>query len=983
LAVDRRQEAVAAVEPIHTAVPGRARLRVAGLRDNHLLKRRIEELLPDGARIRSASASVVTGNAFVLFDPELPLDSVVARLGRIVTELPSTSGEAQGGEPWHALPTDKVLHLLGTSAAGLTGAEARQRAREFGTNTLPRIPRRSQIAILLDQLRSGPVAVLAVAAGLSVASGGTLDAVVILGVVALNAGIGLVTQSKTEAIIGSMRLPVQTSVPVERDETAQELPPDDIVPGDRLVLRPGVVAAADARVIETDGLSADESMLTGESLPVPKTVAPVASDCPLADRASMVYRGTVIATGSGAAITVATGRHTEAGRIHLLVGEAQAPETPLQRHLGGLARQLVVGCGVVCGLVFASSLLRGNPLLRALQGAIALAVAAVPEGLPTLATTALALGIDEMRRHQVMVRRLDAVENLASVDVIAFDKTGTLTRNQMSAAAIVCDGKRVEVADDKIENPVAAADANAGREIERLLEIGALCSEAEVDEVGQVIGSATEAALVRVAIGEGVDVRALRQKWPMEAIAYRSGDRLYVRTTHLDAGGNRLIAIKGSPEQVLALCSWRQRNGRRRRLSGTARRAIVRENRRMAGEGLRVLGLAYAEADPGVDPDSVFDTALIWIGLIGLSDAARQGVAPLLSRFAAAGVRVVMLTGDQARTAGAIARDLGLGNGSPIEIVDSEALRSADEGRLTELVQRSNVFARVAPADKLKIVRALQAAGRVVAMTGDGINDSPAIRAANVGIVMGKSGAGAARDVADIVLQTDDLPAIATALEHGRTTYANIRKAIHYLLATNLSEILVVLASTAVGAAAPLTPIQLLWINLLSDIFPALGLALEPPEQDALEQPPRDAREPLLTAAQIRVLAREGTVIAAGSLAAYCYGRMRYGSSPQASTLAFSSLVGAQLLHSLTCRSPTHGLFSAEPLKPNRPLAIAVAVSAALQITILTVPPLRRLMKLSPLGPLDLVVSLVGAVMPFFVNEAAKISSRPTENGLR
>jgi Ca2+-transporting ATPase len=315
--------------------------------------------------------------------------------------------------------------------------------------------------------------------------------------------------------------------------------------------------------------------------------------------------------------------------------------------------------------------------------------------------------------------------------------------------------------------------------------------------------------------------------------------------------------------------------------------------------------------------------------------------------------------------------------------VDSEALRSADESGLIELVQRSNVFARVAPADKLQIVRALQAAGRVVAMTGDGVNDSPAIRAADVGIVMGKSGAGAARDVADIVLQTDDLPAIATALEHGRTTYANIRRAIHYLLATNLSEILVVLASTALGAAAPLTPIQLLWINLLSDIFPALGLALEPPEQNVLKQPPRAAREPLLTPAQMRVLAREGTVIAAGSLAAYCYGRMRYGSSRQASTLAFSSLVGAQLLHSLTCRSPTHGLFDAEPLKPNRPLAIAVAVSAALQIAILTLPPLRRLMKLSPLGALDLVIGLIGAIIPFFINEAVKVSSRPTENGIR
>jgi P-type Ca2+ transporter type 2C len=969
-----------ALTAIHTAVPGRARLRVPGLRGNTVLKHRIEALLPDEGAIRAATASPVTGNVVVLFDAALPLDSIIDLLKNIAAGQTPSGADRQSEEAWHALPAERVLEALGSGPDGLSADEIQHRSRLHGRNTVPRLPRRSQLAMLIGQLRSGPILVLAAAAALSLVSGGVFDAAVILGVVALNAAIGFATESKTEAIVGALRLPLQDSTLVRRDGVAQAVPVGDVVPGDVLLLRAGVVAAADARLIAADGLSADESMLTGESAPVAKTIAAVGQNRPLAERTSMIYRGTVIAGGTGAAIAVATGQRTEAGRIQQLVGVAQPPQTSLQRQLGVLAGQLAVGCGVVCGFVFASGLLRGNALLRTLQGSIALAVAAVPEGLPTLATTALALGIDEMRRHQVIVRRLDAIENLAAVDVIAFDKTGTLTRNQMSAAAIVCGGHRVEVADNEIDDNGSAAQK---RDVKRLLEIGALCSEAELDDDQQVSGSPTEAALVRLAIGAGIGVAELRRQWPMQSISYRSDERQYVKTIHRNAAGDWLVATKGNPEQVLSLCGFRQQNGRRRGLSPTARRAVLRDNRRLAGAGLRVLGLAYAEAASAWDPAAGQETELTWVGLIGLADAARHGVGALLARFATAGVRVIMLTGDQARTAGAIASELGIANGTAFDIVDGESLRAIDDTALPAVVARSNVFARVAPADKLRIVQALQAAGHVVAMTGDGVNDGPAIRAADVGIVMGRSGAEAARDVADIVLQSDDLATIATALERGRATYANIRKAIHYLLATNLSEILVMLTATVLGAAAPLSPIQLLWINLLSDVFPALGLALEPPERDILEEPPRDAHEPLLTNHRMRLLVREGAVIAAGSLAAYGYGRLRYGLSARAGTIAFTSLVGAQLLHALTCRSPAHGLFDTEPLPPNRPLTVAVAASAALQIVILAVPRLRRLMNLSSLGALDIAVGLAGAAAPYLVNEAAKSIRRPSPDNLR
>jgi len=409
------------------------------------------------------------------------------------------------------------------------------------------------------------------------------------------------------------------------------------------------------------------------------------------------------------------------------------------------------------------------------------------------------------------------------------------------------------------------------------------------------------------------------------------------------------------------------------------RRAILDENRRMAEEGLRVLGFARAElAERDADAaDAAAIPALSWAGLIGLADPARQGTAELIARFDRAGVRVVMLTGDQASTARAIARKLRLTNGAPLTVLRSDELRDSNDAAISAAVERARVFARVTPADKLRIVRALQAAGRVVAMTGDGINDGPALRAADVGIAVGRDGSDAVREVADIVLEGDDLAAIALALGRGRTTYSNVRKAIRFLLATNLSEVLVVLSATALGLGTPLTPIQLLWINLLSDVVPALALALEPAEANVLEQPPHDPRQPIVGDRDRAGLAREGGLIAAGSLAAFLYGVIRHGASPRASTISFTSLIGAQLLHALSCRSERHSLFAPGSLPPNPPLAWALLGSAALQLAILAVPALRRLMGLARLDPLDLVVSFCGAALPYLANEAAKCAALP------
>ena len=865
----------------------------------------------------------------------------------------------------------------------MTSKAAQERLHKHGPNALPQLSGRSRLALLLEQFQSSPVLLLAGAAALSIATGGLLDAVVILGVVALNAGIGFATESNTERIIGSLRLPTQRTALVRRDGKATVVPIGEFVPGDVLALKPGVIVPADARIVSAEGLSVDESMLTGESLSVAKTNAPVAIECALAERTSMVYRGTTVVGGSGLAVVVATGARTEAGRVQLLVGEAHPPDTPMQRQLDTLGRRLVGVSAAVCGAVFVIGLLRGNAFLHMVKEAIALAVAAVPEGLPTLATTALALGVEQMRRREVLVRRLDAIETLAAVNVIGFDKTGTLTQNLMSAAAIACGGEQFRVADGRLSRedmPAGALDSQP--DLARLLETAVLCSEARLasgDGPTQIAGTPTEAALVRLALDAGIDARAARRSFPLQTMAYRSDERQYMATVHATAQGGRLYAVKGNPEQVLALCGWQRRRGKRVRINEAARQAINGDNRRMAEDGLRVLGLAFAEAPPpadGGDRDIAGPAPvprLTWLGLAGLADPARQGIDNLLARFDRAGVRVLMLTGDQATTATAIARSLNLANGAALTTAEADQFRDADDGVIADLAQRTRVFARVTPADKLRIVEALQAAGNVVAMTGDGINDSPALRAADVGIVMGRSGTDAAREVADIVLQGDDLAAIGTALKHGRTTYGNIRKAIRFLLATNLSEILVMLVAMLLGKQAPLTPIQLLWINLLSDVLPALGLALEPEEAGILEQPPRDPHEPMVQGRDMRLLAREGSIIAAGSLAAYGYGVLRHGASARASTVSFTSLVGAQLLHALTCRSDRHGVFDAGRLPANPPLTGAVLGSAGLQVAILTVPVLRRFMGLARLDALDAVVSLAGAALPYLFNEAAKL----------
>ena len=1019
------------IEAVHDSVKGRARYRVEGLYRSDDLKQYLEEGLPKKAGISFVSASTLTGNVLVLYTPEFESTQVAAQLSELLAERrhngngrgalraldaprcpvpirkhrrgeavqrsgtqgPSrrsvrkqiVHGEQQVLEPWHLRHADEVLDFFGcTRETGLSTGGQQERLKRFGPNILPESVPRSGWSILAEQFMSLPVALLGAAAVISVATGGLADAMVIMSVVGINAVIGYATESGSERTIHSLKNLVRPSALVLRDGQVCIVGVEAVVPGDLLVLRPGSYIAADARLVEAQYLSVDESALTGESMPAGKTHDALDDpDLPLADRINMVFMGTLVTGGQGLAIVTATGGFTQMGQIQTMVGEARAPSTPMEQQLDHMGTQLALISGAVCGGVFFMGLIRGYGFLQMLKSSISLAVAAVPEGLPAVATTTLALGIRNMRRQNVLVRRLEAIETLGSVQTICLDKTGTLTLNRMSATEIFVGMEGMRVWDGKFLSEAGYQNPYLCEELLKLLHVSVLCNESEIfGSEGQVSfsGSSTENALLNMALTAGVSIVQLRQSFPLLKIVHRSETRNMMLTVHATAEGPaKVIAVKGSPPEVLALCTWHIKDGAKLPLLEEDREAILAANEEMAGRALRVLGCAYAMAENGVsigDNGDIEINDLMWLGIVGMKDPVRPGVKQLIGEFHGAGIDTIMITGDQSATAYAVGKELNLSAGKDLEILDSRHLSDMPPDVFKALSKSLHVFARVSPAHKLEIVRVLQETGRVVAMTGDGINDGPALKAAGIGIAMGHTGTDVAREVADVVLEDDNLETMVVAISQGRTVYNNIRKSVHFLLSTNMSEIIVMFTCISAGLGEPLTAMQLLWINLISDIFPGLALALEAPEPDILSRPPRDPKEQILQPAALKKMVRESAVISAGSLGAFGYGLLRYGRGPQANTLAFLSLTVGQLLHALSCRSETKTIFDRGKLPPNRYLTGALVGSFALQGVAMVTPGMRRLLSISPLGVMDGLVAAGGAVLPLLANEAIKKTTR-------
>lgn len=1013
----------ARVRPIHTAVRGRARFRVGGLHGSCRLRDHLRARLSGQSGITEVSPSSLTGNVLVRFNSGGDVKQIAATLERLVEEYyraeasgpgprPRGTGSPEGSdrfpldplqgpqqaiqarkrsvphpgsgcsqldEAWHTLPAEAALEKLGSSReTGLSSREAALRLEAFGANALPEAASRSGWSIFLNQFKSLPVYLLGAAAGVSIVTGGLADAVVILAVVGINGVIGYATESEAEKTINSLKDLVRPTADVLRDGAVGTVSAEAVVPGDILVLRPGAYVSADARLLDCSHLSLDESVLTGESLPVVKSVDSLArAEVSLGDRVNMVYMGTLVTGGQGLAVVVATGAYTEVGRLQALVGEATAPQTPMEKQLERLGDQLVLISGAACVLVFGIGLLRGYGFLIMLKTAISLAVAAVPEGLPAVATTTLALGIRNMRRRHVLIRQLDAVETLGCVQTICFDKTGTITMNRMAVVRLFAGMKDVRLVIGGFRMNGAPIDPLAHEEIKSLIETSVLCNETEIEagEDGDYIlrGSPTESALINLAIQSGLDVLDLRARYPLCRVNYRSENRLFMGTLHEVPDGAHptwLIAVKGSPVEVLSMCDCHIVDGVQVALTEDDRSRIELENDRMAADALRVLGAACLIVE-SMD-DFGISGCLLWLGLMGMADPVRPGVAGLIREFHRAGIDTIMITGDQSPTAYAIGRELDLSRGEPLEIMDSTNLTHLDSGMLQALSEKVHVFARVTPAYKLQIVQALQSRGRVVAMTGDGINDGPALKAADIGIAMGEGGTDIAREVADVVLEEDNLETVIVAVRDGRTIYNNIRKSLRFLLATNFSEILVMFVTVAAGLPFPMSAMQLLWINLLSDIFPGLALAMEEPEGDTLDRPPRAPDEPIVKVSDFKRLTFEAATLSAGAMTAYGYGIVRYGLGANAGTLAFQSLTMGQLLHALSCRSERHSFLRGGKLPPNPALSLALGGSFALQMLTIFVPGVRGLLGLTPIGLLDGAVIAGTAALPLLINESTK-----------
>lgn len=851
----------------------------------------------------------------------------------------------------------QVLDTLDTDPdQGLSQGEGARRLAGYGENKLEKAKPPGLFRQVLAQLRDPMILVLLAAAALSFFAGGGqdwLDTAIILLIVVFNTVISVSQEDNARKALEALEKLAAPRARVLREGVERRLESTHLVPGDILLLEAGDYVPADGRILWAAGLQTDESAMTGESLPVHKRAGDgLPPDTPLAERKNMVIGGTVVTGGRAKVVVTATGMQTEMGKIAGLLLRQGQGETPLQRKMKEVSRVLSLVCVGVCAVMFGVGMLQHRDILDMFLTAVALAVAAIPEGLPAIVTIVLAVGVGRMARRNAIIKRLPAVETLGCASVICSDKTGTLTKNQMTVL--------------EVWTPAPALR-------DRALTLGTLCGDAQ-EGPGGYIGDPTETAIAQAAAQAGLEKAALERDMPRRGEAPFDSVRKRMATCHALPNGEALVAVKGAPEAVLARCTHLLGAQGPRPLTDGDRRRIAQVGGDLAGQALRVLAVAQ-RLQPAL-PKSMaaegLEAELTFVGLIGMMDPPRPEVRQAVDRCAGAGIRPVMITGDHKDTAVAIAKQLNIYRPGD-KAIDGAGLDFLPQETLEEEIEAFSVYARVTPEHKMRIVQAWQRRGHVVAMTGDGVNDAPALKAADIGCAMGKTGTDVAKGAADMILTDDNFATVVAAVEQGRGIYANIRKAIHYLLSCNIGEILTIFLATLLPVSqAPLSPVQLLWLNLVTDSLPALALGMEPVEKTAMTQPPRGKEEPLFSRAFSRRLAWQGALVGGITLLAYGLGFHLTGTFAVANTMAFATLTFSQLFHAFDVRSETTPLFRLGWFS-NPAMNRAFLAGAALQGAVLLAPPLQGVFAVVPMDLAQWGIVLGLALTPLVVCEAAKL----------
>lgn len=894
---------------------------------------------------------------------------------------------------WYLMDGEEILAVLGSSEAkGLSSREAERRLAELGPNELQQAKRISPVLLFIAQFKDFIVLVLILAALISGMLGEYADAITILAIIAINAILGFIQEFRAEKSLEALKKLTAPEAKIVRDGKNMTIGAQELVPGDVLYLETGDRIPADARLLHIVNLEVDESTLTGESHPVKKTSTPLAGEnIGLGDRTNMVFLGSVVTTGRARGVVTATGMNTEMGQIAGMIQEAAEEETPLQKRLTQLGKLMVVFCLAICVVVVLTGIWRGEAPFQMFLAGVSLAVAAIPEGLPAIVTVALAIGVQKMIKRNAIIRKLPAVETLGCATVICADKTGTLTQNEMTARQVYCDGKTIHVAGHgyepkgKLEIQGAGCAPETSQSLQLLFKCCALCNNSSLKRNDQLLpgllrnknkntrrnprpasweisGDPTEGALLVLAAKAGTWREQVEKSEQRIGEIPFDSDRKRMAVIYTGEDGKRILYVKGAPDIILNLCDSMLSGNKKDELTECLKQEILEQNNAMAGQALRVLGFAYRELprEQQLSNPEALERQLVFLGLAGMIDPPRPSAIRAIQVCKQAGIKAVMITGDHQITARAVAEELGLIS-KPAQVVTGTQIDSMTEEELLQQVKNTAVYARVSPKHKLRIVKALKQSGEVVAMTGDGVNDAPAVKEADIGVAMGKTGTDVTKEASAMVLADDNFATIVAAVEEGRAIHDNIRKFIRYLLSCNVGEVLTMFLAALLALPLPLLPIQILWVNLVTDGLPAMALGVDNADSDIMYRKPRHPKESVFSHGLWRKIGSRGLQIGLGTLAVFMLANsLSDGNLALARTMAFATLVFSQLFHVFDCKSERHPVFQVGFFS-NPYLVAAVCCSISMELAVIYLPVLQPVFKTVALNELHWCIILLAA----------------------